>query len=348
MKIELGQGLIGEAAKSGQEIYANNVKEEPRFRPLDPLPGTQSEIVLPLKIGERVLGVLDIQSDRLNAFHPNDLLVLRALADTIAIAVNRTRLYSDLEHRANQLSIVSEVSKDITSVLDLDELLSRVALLIQERLKYSYVHLFTVHLNRRQVIFEAGSGARSNFSIGYTLNLDDTEGIIPWVARNGQVILANDVRKEPRYKPSPFPPQDTRSELTIPLLYDKRTIGVLDLQSDRLNAFKEEDRIILESLADTIAVAIHNADLFLTEKWRRQVADSLREVAGLLSADAGVDDVLDSVLRELERNLPCEISAAWLLDGEKLYLAHIHGADMIEVEAAMQRWPEVNQFLFDS
>ncbi|MBI4732783.1 MAG: GAF domain-containing protein, partial [Chloroflexi bacterium] len=348
LKIELGQGLIGEAAKTGQEIISNNVVDEPRFRYLDPLPGTQSEVVLPLKIEDRVLGVLDIQSDRLDAFHPNDLLVLRALADAIATAVNSARLYSDLERRANQLSIVAEVSKDITSVLELDELLSRVAALIQARLKFPYVHLFTVHLNRRQIIFEAGSGARSDALKGYAIDLDNSEGIIPWVARNGQTVPANDVAKEPRYKPSPFPPQDIRSELTIPLLYDNKPVGVLDLQSDRLNAFTEDDQFILEALADNIAVAIHNADLFRTERWRRQVADSLREVAGLLSADAGVDDVLDSVLRELERNLPCDVSAAWLLDGEELYLAHIHGAELLEVEAAMRRWPEVKQYLFDT
>ena len=348
MKIELGQGLIGEAASTGQEIISNNVADEPRYRRLDPLPGTQSEVVLPMKIGEKVLGVLDIQSDRLDAFHPNDLLVLRALADTIAIAINSVRLYSDLDRRAGQLSIITEVSRNITSVLELDELLSRVMALIQERLKLPHVYLYTVHKNRRQIIFEAGSGPRHDALKGYSIGLDNSEGMIPWVARNGQGILANDVRNEPRFKPSPFPPQDTRSELTIPLIYDGKPIGVLDLQSDRLNAFTDDDKSILEALADNIASAIHNADLFRTERWRRQVADSLREVAGLLSADAGVDDVLDSVLRELERNLPCDISAAWLLEGEELYLAHIHGADMVEAEAAMQRWPEVNRYLFDA
>jgi phosphoserine phosphatase RsbU/P len=347
-KIELGQGLIGEVAKTGMEIVSNDVGDEPRFRYLDPLPGTQSEVVLPLKIGSRILGVLDIQSDRLDAFHPNDLLVLRALADTIATAVNSARLYSDLERRAEQLAIVAEVSEDIASVLDLDDLLARVTALIQKRLKFPHVHLFTVHLNRRQIIYEAGIGTRSDALKGYAVNLDSTEGLIPWVARNGQTALVNDVTKEPLYKPSPFPPEDTRSELTIPLLYNNQPVGILDLQSDRLNTFSEEDRFLLEALADNIAVAIHNAELFRTERWRRQVADSLREVAGTLSADVGVDDVLDSVLRELEHNLPCDVAAVWLLEGEELYPAHIHGADIVDVEAAAHRWPETSQYLFET
>jgi phosphoserine phosphatase RsbU/P len=348
MQIKIGQGLIGEVAGSGKEIISNDVAEEPRFRAMQPLPGTRSEVVLPLKIEARVLGVLDIQSDRLDAFHPNDLLVLRALADSIATAVNSARLFSDLQKRAEQLAIVTEVSEEITSFLELDELLSRVAGLIQERLKFPHVYLFSVHLNRRQVIFEAGSGSRSEALKGYTIDLDKPEGMIPSVARSGKTLLANDVRKEPLYRPSPFLPDDTRSELAIPLLYNKKTVGVLDLQSDRLNAFDDEDRFLLEALGDNIAIAIRNAGLFQTERWRRQVADSLREVAGLLSADAGIDDVLDSVLHELERNLPCDVAAAWLMEGDELYLAHIHGGELIEVEGALRRWPEVKAYLYDT
>jgi serine phosphatase RsbU (regulator of sigma subunit)/anti-sigma regulatory factor (Ser/Thr protein kinase)/putative methionine-R-sulfoxide reductase with GAF domain len=345
LKVRLGEGLIGSVAQNGEEVITNDIHTEPRFRFLDLLPETQSEAVLPLKIEDQILGVLDVQSDRLGAFHPNDLLVLRALADTIAIAINGARLYGDLQTRAEHLAMVAEVSENITSTLDLDELLNKVAVLIQERLGFPYVHLFTVHLNRRQIIYEAGSGARSTSLKGYVLNLDNGEGIIPWVARNGKVVLANDVTKEPLYTPSPFPPEDTRSELTIPLVFDNLVVGVLDLQSDRADVFTDDDRFLCEALADNVAVAIHNADLYRTERWRRQVADSLREVTGSVSAEVGVDDVLDSVLNELERNLPCDVAAVWLLEGEDLYLAHIHGAERLEVDGALHRWPEARNFL---
>ena len=346
LKIRLGDGLIGSAAKIGEETITNDVHSEPRFLFLDLLPETQSEAVLPLKIEGQLLGVLDVQSDRLGAFHPNDLLVLRALADTIAIAINGVRLYDALQMRAKHLEMEAEVSNDITSILDLDELLKKVAVLIQERLNYSYVHLFTVHPNRRQIIYEAGSGARSSSLGGYVLDLDSAKGMIAWVARNGQTILANDVSKEPRYQPSPLPPQDTRSELTIPLVFDNQVVGVLDLQSDRTNAFTEEDHSLCEVLAGSVASAIHNADLYRTERWRGQITDSLRDVAGSISAEVGVDEVLDRVLHELEHNLPCEVAAIWLLEGEELYLAHIHGVERLDVEDALHRWPESYSYLF--
>ena len=345
LKVHIGEGLIGHAAASGQEVVANDVHAEPRFQYIDSLPETQSEVVLPLKIEDRVLGVLDVQSNRLGAFHPNDLLVLRALADNIATAVDGARLYGDLQKRAKQLAVVAEVGKDITSTLDLDELLNKVAALIHERFGYPYVHVYTVHHNRRQIHYMAGSGARSRDLQGYILDLDNAEGIIPWVARNGQPVLANDVRHEPRYHPSPVPPENTRSELAVPFIYDNKVVGVLDLQSSRRNTFTEDDLFVFQMLADNIASAIHNADLYRSERWRRQVADSLREVAGLLSANVSVDEVLDAILKELERNLPCDVSAIWLVDGDELYLAHIHGADPLEVENARYRWPEAAHFL---
>jgi phosphoserine phosphatase RsbU/P len=345
LKVRLGDGLIGSAALTGEEVITNDVHTEPRFRYFDILSETQSEAVLPLKIEGQILGVLDVQSDRLGAFHPNDLLVLRALADTIAIAINSAHLYGELQNRADHLEMVAEVSKDITSILNLEELLKKVVDLIQQRLKFPYVHLFTVHLNRRQVIYEVGSGARSDSLKGYVLDLDNDEGIISWVAREGRTILANNVAREPRYQPSPFPPEDTRSELTIPLVFDNKVVGVLDLQSDRLNAFSDEDHFLCEALADSIALAIHNADLYQTERWRRQVADSLREVTGSISAELGVDDVLDRVLHELEHNLPCEVAAVWLLEGDELHLAHIHGAERLDVEDALHRWPDAYAFL---
>ncbi|MCK7520588.1 MAG: GAF domain-containing protein [Ignavibacteriales bacterium] len=111
--------------------------------------------------------------------------------------------------------------------------------------------------------------------------------------------------KDERYRPSPLPPREHATlNLCVPLIFDDKVVGVLDIQSDKTNAFTEDDRMIFEAVADNIAIAIHNADLYRSEQWRRQVGESLREVAGLVSANVGVDDVLEAILSELDRNLP--------------------------------------------
>lgn len=344
ISVELGQGLVGSAAL-GEQICVDDVRNEPRFRYIDRLPETQSELVIPLKVEERVVGVLDLQSQVLSAFHARDLLVLRALADNIAIAVEGAQLYSDLRHQADQLKVVAEVSKQITSILNLRDLMDKVAAIIHHQFAYPHVHLFTVHPNRRQIHYEAGSGARSSALEGYVLALDDPDGIVPWVARNGLPVLANDVEKEPRYRPSLLPPANTRSELTVPLVFDGQVYGVLDVQSDRVDAFTQQDALLFETLADAIAGAIRNADLYRSEQWRRQVGDSLREVAVLLSANASLEQVLEAILTELERNLPADISVIWLLDEDDIYCAAVHGAKASELEYTRRNVPEAADWL---
>ena len=345
LEVEIGQGLIGQAAAEGERILVADVQKDSRFRFIDRLPETRSEVVIPLKIEDRVLGVLDVQSDQVNAFHPNDLLILEALADTIALTVEGARLYGDLRRRADQLALVSEVSRSVSSSLDLKTLMENAAALIHDRFKYPYVHLFTVHPNRRLIEYQAGSGERSRDLHGYTISLDDPEGIIPRAAREGQTILASDVKKDKRYRPSPIPPENTRSELCVPLAYDGQIVGILDIQSDKINAFSDEDRMIFEAVADNIATAIHNVDLYRSEQWRRQVADSLREVAGLISADASVDDVLESILSELDRNLPVDISAIWLMEDDELYLAACHNCNENLLEQLLYEKPDAYEIL---
>ncbi len=332
LEVEIGQGLIGESAKLGEQIVCNDVQSDLRYRFIDSLPETKSEVVIPLKIEDRVLGVLDVQSNHKKAFHPNDLLILHALADNIARAVEGARLYNSLRRRADQLTLVSEVSKSVTSTLNLSQLMRDAASLIHEKFGYPHVSLFTVHPNRRLIVYEAGSGKRSKKLEGFSIPLDDAMGLMPWVARSGKTVLANDVSKDKRYIHSPLPPKNTQSELCVPLIFNENVIGLLDIQSDKLNAFTEDDQVMFEAVADTMAAAIRNADLYRSEQWRRQIADSLREVAGLVSDNVGVDEVLETILAELDRNLPIDVSAIWLLQDGELCLSAVHGIDAGQLE----------------
>ena len=354
--ISIGEGIVGHVAKTGQEIIAGDVQNEPHYLSLDYLPKTRSEAAFPLQVEDRILGVLDIQSDQPNAFHQIDILVIHALADSIALALEGARLYSDLRQSFEKISAVSEIGRALTSILELDKLPEEAVHLIQERLGYPYVHLFSVHTGRRLVIYLTGSGRRSQamHDQEITYNLDAPKGIIPWVARNGKSILANDVSSDSRYIPTSLAPEDTLSELTIPLIFAGETLGVLDIQSDKKNAFAQKDLPVLEAVAASLATALRNATLYRSEIWRRQVTDSLHEVAGLLSENVALDELLDSILLELERNLPCETAAIWLMDNSepdkdakepRLKLAAAHGLEPARITAEYQTSPSARSFL---
>jgi putative methionine-R-sulfoxide reductase with GAF domain len=120
--MSIGEGIIGFVARNGKELIAPDVANESLYKPYASLPNTKSEATFPLKIDKKTLGVLDIQSNQLDAFSENDVIVLSALANSIAIAVQDAELYGSLSQRAEQISIIFEVSQAINSFLDLDEL----------------------------------------------------------------------------------------------------------------------------------------------------------------------------------------------------------------------------------
>jgi len=218
------------------------------------------------------------------------------------------------------------------------------------------VHIFTVHYNRRKVIFEAGTGPHTQKlkPNAFAFDLDAEIGIIPHVARTGEPLLANDISQEPRYLPTRYFPQKIKSELTVPLRYGDNVLGVLDMQSDQIDRFTQSDLELFESLASGIAQSIRNAFLYRSEKWRRRVADSFRDIAGLLNANLALPDMLDRVLAAIETNLPCDASAIWLLDNDDvnipieerpLQLAAVRGVSRNKITDSIENSLSVRNFL---
>ncbi len=232
------------------------------------------------------LGALQIQRSSGPQFSHGEVELLEGLAIQAGLALQAgLRLAKEqwrLQRRASQLSTIYQVSSAITSILDQEQLLGEVVDLIQKRFGYPYVHLYSVHTGRRKIFYEAGSGERSQLlhEQNFALDLDSERGIIPWVAQQGLTMLANDVSQEPRYQPSPLAPDMTRSELAVPLVFGETVLGVLDIQSEQVNAFGEDDRFLFEALADHIAIAMRNAQLYRSEVWRRRVADGLPRGGG--------------------------------------------------------------------
>lgn len=311
---DMGEHIIGYVAMTGKEIIANDVEKESRYQAVDSLSATKAEAVIPLKIENQIFGVLDIQSDVKNVFDDDDLLVLQTLANNIAIAIEGIQLYRGVEKKAEQLIAVAEVSRSITHILDINELLQKIVDLIHDRFNFPYVHLYTINAVRELISFKAGSGERTNYynQTGVSYDIKSEKGILAWVVQNNQTLRVGDVEKEPRYLESPIASPSKGSEMAIPLSFGGEVLGVLDLQSNAKFAFSEEDQNLMETLGDNLAIAIRNAWLYRSEKWRLQVAESLRDVASLLSDNISLNEVLTAILEQLHKNLPCDIAVIWL------------------------------------
>ena len=191
----------------------------------------------------------------------------------------RRRAEEALKRRASQLALLGDVGGKIAAVLDLASVLDRAAHLVQESFGYHHVALFTADREQGALIMKAKAGRfASLFPPEHRIKLG--QGMVGWAGLYGEKLLANDVRAEPHY--INFAPDviHTCSELCVPIRVGEETVGVLDAQSPHFDAFDENDALVMETLADQIAVAIENARLYeavqreLTE--RRRAEEALR------------------------------------------------------------------------
>ncbi len=199
--------------------------------------------------------------------------------------------------RALHLQTASLVGQRATALLDLDALLAQVADLIRDKFGYYHVHILLVDPETNEIRLKEASGPRADLVKEQGLRLKiGSEGITGWVAGTGQPLLCNDVKQEPRYHAQELVPE-TKSEFAIPLRVGSRVIGVLDVQSDRVNAFDREDEIVLQILGNQIGIAIENARLFQETRRRYEAMIALHETSLDMIAQLERGDLLDALLR---------------------------------------------------
>jgi PAS domain S-box-containing protein len=192
----------------------------------------------------------------------------------------RVRSKEALRRQAVQLALLNDIGGKIAAVLELESVLGRAACLVQESFGYHHVALFTLDREQDSLVMRARAGSFAHlFPPDHRLKLG--LGMVGWAGLHGETLLANDVDAEPHYVNLYADVIPTRSELSVPIQMGEEVVGVLDIQSPQLNAFDENDVIVMETLADQIAVAIENARLYeaiqqeLTERQRAE--ETLRE-----------------------------------------------------------------------
>lgn len=259
----------------------------------------RSAMYCPLCAGEELIGILSMFALEPGKFHPIHAGNVAAMGAQAAVAIQNARLYASERKRATQLAIVSEVSRQVARVLDIDSLLQQVVNDIRERFGYFKVHLFTVDSDSGYAVFRASTDPQAVLwrERGWRLRLG-LEGIVGWVAAMGEATVVDDVSKEPRFILDPDETTTaTRSELVVPMIVGTETVGVLDVHSDVMNAFGEEDMFTMKTLAAQVAIAIEDTRLFNSQKEEAWYLNVLLQVAENLSSTTSREEALETVVR---------------------------------------------------
>ena len=254
LRLKVGQGVVGAAVEQGRPILVNDIGKEPRF--MGPLRNMVSQLAVPMRRKGRVIGALNLLSEHPGAFTDQDEMLLRQFGAHVAVAIENARLFRSERHYTETLETLAEIGREMSSILDLEVLLTRIASLTKRVVDYRTFGILLLNdtsneLEMKLAVRYGEENAAKNIKLG--------EGLVGWAALHKEPVLVADVSKDPRYVNLV---EDVRSELVIPMLIKERCIGVFDLESPELNAFTKDNKELLTLLASQAAVAIENARLY--------------------------------------------------------------------------------------
>ena len=260
--LKIGEGFSGEVVKSGEPIVINDIGNDSRLsRSIVKKEGYKSLAVVPLCSKGQTLGTLFLISREVRDFDDDEITLLISAGQQIGVAVDNASLFRAEQRRSEQFRVISEVGRQITSLIDIDQMLDQVVHLIHKTFGYEHVHIATIEDD--YAVYQFGSGRlweNPDFQFSPARLKIGKEGITGRVASTGETVYLPDVREDPAYVE--MVGSKTLSEVTVPIKVKGKVIGILDAQSERVNAFDESDLVVLQSLADQTAVAIENAQLY--------------------------------------------------------------------------------------
>lgn len=272
----MGQGLVGTAAQTGEVIRVADVRDDPRHIPGHAKGGIEvrSELAIPLKVRDRVIGVLDLASRTTDFFSEDEQRVLTVIAGQLAGAIENSRLLDNMRQQAQVLSVLHQVSRELTSILDRERLLETVHDRLRELIAFDVfeVSLWNEETRLLEPTFLLHQG-RHRSDVARSVSLG--HGLSGTAAALRQPLRVPNVHLDPRYLQC-LEDVPVRSELAVPLMAKERLVGVLLLDSVEYDAFTAQHEQLVSTLAGSLAIALENARLYQkVQADERRMADDL-------------------------------------------------------------------------
>lgn len=269
--VPLGQGVTGRVAQSDQPIRVDDVNEDPRYIPVNPQ--IRSELCVPLVVNNELIGVVDAESVEPEGFSSTDEIVLVTIAAQLATAIDRLRRTAEAKQQAQQIATIYELGREVTAILRLDELLPAIVRLIIETLGLDGVQIALIedaHLVCK-ASHETGKGRHRR------VELPEEGSLLGDVIHTGTAETIRDPAK--MIDLCGVNQENVSTEIILPLRLDSAIIGVLIIACRN----PQEETIcqmeLLEFLADQVAVAIQNAQLFAATRQKTEELSTLYETA---------------------------------------------------------------------
>ncbi|NWG35543.1 MAG: GAF domain-containing protein [Chloroflexi bacterium] len=295
-KLGIGsKSIVGYVAGKGEMLVVNDTTRDATYYPNPLLPETRAEAALPLRVGDRIVGVLDVQSKSPYAFAQENLRTLQILADQLGIAVVNTELFAETQEHLAQHRLLHHITTTAASGTTLDEALASAVNGLQVTLGGDRVTILLADREKKMLEVKAAVGYSPEI---YDLKVPIGTGITGWAAAHRRTLRVNNVQEDTRYVEGSV---NTKSELAIPMIYRSELLGVLNVESEQLNAYTESDEELLGTLGGSLAAIIANARLLEQIRAQAERERLLFEITDKIRRTTDLQTILTTTVSELTR-----------------------------------------------
>ena len=226
VRVKVGQGVTGRAAQTRQAVLVADATQEDFY--IEALPNVHSELAIPLIVKNRLIGVIDLEARERGYFTEEHKRLLTLIASRMAVGIENARLHTRTTRQARTLLLLNEIARELTSILNLDELLKRIAELLNRLIDYQMFSILLVDQAGEKLQHRFAQRFEERLHLKHDVPLG--RGVVGYAAQAKEAVLVPDVAKSDRYIATN---PETRSELAVPLIYQEKVIGVLDLEHTR-------------------------------------------------------------------------------------------------------------------
>jgi len=337
------EGVVGMVLSLGKSQRLDDVSNEPNF--VEVAPGIHSELCVPIRVNQRIIGALNVESRKYGAFDSEDEQFLNTVASSLGTALERLRLLKEEEQRNIELDTLYEVTKLLPESLEPGVIAQNLIDNVGKLIGYEFSGVTILDENTGELIPLAVSRTgltetehQNTMDRIRDLHLKPGNGLAGWVIQNNQPVRVGDSRKDPRYLPVH---ENMLSVLCVPLATRDRVIGAIIAESRKQDAYTARDESLLTALASSAAIILENARLYEAQGARRKEAEALQQATASLSAHIELNPLLDQILESLLMIIPYDNASIFLDDKNG-------GMDIVAVKGFLQNESMVGRKVFMS
>jgi PAS domain S-box-containing protein/putative nucleotidyltransferase with HDIG domain len=305
--IPLTEGIVGHVASTGESYNTGDVRKDPHY--LNTVPETRSELCVPIKVGNKLVGVINAESRELHFFNEEDERLLNTIAGTLATAIEKLHLFEAERIRRQEAETLRDAAAAVASSLELGQVLDSILISLKRVVPYDSAVVILLENDQLCVVAVQGF-EHPDKMINQTYPVKDS--LFSEIQMTGKPIILADTMVEPRFHQW-VGTDHVRSWLGVPLVVREEVIGYITLGNHEPSRYHEESAVLVQAFAHPVAAAIENARLYEAEQRRLRESETLRKAALVVASTLDQTHAIQLILDQLALVVPYDSASVLIM-----------------------------------